>query len=504
MRSILVRLLLSFFLTILLSALVSGLVMFSFSRRSVESFRHDFLRQLHASIARSVVLMGQAAYVMHQYRDAGVLAAYVEEVRTTMHTQLFLVVEGHFLPRDAHPAPDVDLAGLVAMAGKEGEPYLRDTGRELIVAQRLLAPEGVSYVVIGLHRFMPPPGPGSGAPTPGPRPDGSPPDHGSFVSMFRNGPELQTLVLLVIAGIVCFLLARSFSVPLTRLREVSRRIADGDLTARVGSSVAGPANEIDGLARDFDHMAERMEGLVNSQKRLLLDISHELRSPLARLDLALELARKRFQTNNDGNLERIARESARLNHLISQLLTLAKLESCRGEGEADQVHLADLVLEIGDDAQFEAENVNKEIRIADLEDLVVTGSRELLRQAIDNIVRNGIRHTLPGSQVEIALFSCRKDHTARPTAVLRVRDHGPGVPAEMLPHLVEPFFRVAEARDRISGGTGLGLAIAHQAVLRHGGTLVLTNAPAGDGLIVEIRLALAPAPPEGTAGLQGP
>ena len=491
MRSIFVRLLLSFSLTILLSALVSGLVIFSVSRRSMESFRHDFLRQLHANIARSVGLMGQAAYAMHQHRDPRILAEYMEEVRNSMHTRLFLIVDGSILPRNAYPEPDVDLAGLSALADKEGNPYIRDTGRELIVAQRLLAPDGVSYVVIGLHQFKPPPGPGSGAPPPGPPPPGPLPDRGSLLSMFRNGPELHTLVLLLIAGIVCFLLARSFSVPLTRLREVSRRIADGDLAARVGTSVSGPANEITDLAHDFDHMAERMEGLVNSQKRLLLDISHELRSPLARLDLALELARKRFQTTNDGNLERIARESARLNQLIGQLLTLAKLESCRGEGEADPVQLADLVLEIGEDARFEAQSDNKGLLIGTLEAVMVTGSRELLGQAIENVVRNGIRHTRPGSQVEIALFSIRADHTGQPTAVIRVRDHGPGVPEEMLPHLIKPFFRVAEARDRTSGGAGLGLAIAHQAVLRHGGSIKLANVPGGDGLMVEIHLPLS-------------
>ena len=490
MRSIFVRLLLSFLLTILLAALVSGLVLFSASRRSMESFRHDFLSQLHANIARSVVLMGQAAYAMHQYRDAKIFAAYVEAVRNSMHTQLFLVVGNRILPQEVPHVPNVDLIDLSALAGQEGAPYIRDTGTELIVAQRLLAPEGVSYVVIGLHQFKPPRGPGVEAPPPGPRPSGPPPDHGRLLAVFRNGPELYPLVLLLIAGIVCFVLARSFSVPLTRLREVSRRIADGDLGARVGASVSGPASEITDLAHDFDHMAERMEGLVSSQKRLLLDISHELRSPLARLDLALELARKRFQTTSDGNLERIARESARLNQLIGQLLTLAKLESFRGARENDTVHLADLVLEISDNAQFEAQSVNKGILIGELEDLVLTGSRELLGQAIENVVRNGIRHTHPNSRVEIALFARREDQAQPPTAVIRVRDHGPGVPEAMWPHLFKPFFRVAEARDRTSGGVGLGLAIAQQAVQRHGGDITLANVPDGGGLIVEIRLPL--------------
>jgi two-component system sensor histidine kinase CpxA len=502
MRSIFFRLILSFSLTILLSGLISALVLFSFSRRSVESFRHDFFRQLQTNIARSVVLMGQAAYVMHQHRGDRAFEEYIREILNSMHTRLYLCIDDRIMPKDADS--DQRIARLAATAGATDQPTIEDTGKELIVIQRLFTPEGQSYVVVGLHQFKPPPAWDGGPPPPnGPAPGGMgppppgpnlgfppPPGQNGFLALFRNGPELQTLVLLLIAGIVCFQLARSFSAPLARLRSVSRQIADGDLTARIGTSLGKPGNEIGDLARDFDHMAERMAGLVNAQKRLLLDISHELRSPLTRLNIALELAKKRFQAEEDDNLGRIARESERLNHLIGQLLTLTRSEGYASDAQESPVLLADLVLEIAEDVDFETKPLTKGVAIMELEPLTVVGSRELLRQAIENVVRNGAYYTRCDSRVEVYLFSCVSSELGKPAAVIRIRDHGPGVPAEQLPHLTEPFYRVAEARDRNSGGTGLGLSITQHAVHQHGGALVLTNGPEHDGLIVEIHLPL--------------
>jgi len=509
LRSIFFRLILSFFLTILLSGLISALVLFSFSRRSVESFRDDFLRQLQTNITRSVVLMGQAAYVMHQHRGDRAFAEYIREIETSMRTRIYLCIDDRILPADTDP--DQRISRLAATATTNDQAVIEDSGKELIVVQRMRAPEGQAYVVVGLHQLRPPPGWGNG-PGPaagpgsgriGPLPPGAPPGfpppppgQSGFWPRFRTGPELQPLVLLLIAAIVCLVLARSFSAPLARLRQVSRQLAGGDLTARVGTSLGKPGNEIGDLGRDFDHMAERMEGLVNGQKRLLLDISHELRSPLTRLNLALELAKKHRSAADDPNLDRIARESERLNQLIGQLLGLSRSEGYGGEDQGVPVLLADLIVEIAADVDFETRDLAKGVRVTDLETLVVNGSRELLRKAIENVVRNGAYYTRGGSRVEVSLVSCPSSQLGGPAAVIRVRDHGPGVPEEQLPHLMEPFYRVAEARDRSSGGTGLGLAIAQQAILRHRGALVLANAPNQEGLIVEIHLPMAPAGPQ--------
>ena len=496
MRSIFIRLFLSFSLIILLSALVSGLVLFSFSRRSMKSFHDDFKRQQHVDIARSVVLMGEAAHAIHQYRDTRAFADYVEEIDRSMRTRIFLVIGDDIWPHGLPPVPGQDVTQLLAAAGTEEEPFIHDSGQELIVAQRQRAPDGRSYGIVGMHRFRPPPGP---APF-GPRPDRPPPpEHDNPLTRLFGGPEMQTLVLLIAAGLVCFFLARSFSAPLIRLRQASRRLADGDLTARVDTGQANQTDELTQLGLDFNHMAEQIEGLVNARQRLLLDISHELRSPLARLDLALALAKIRFGGEGDDLLDRITRESTRLNELIGQLLTLTRLASQQEMLEMTPVHLAELVLEISKDAQFEGQFNGTKVLIGEMQDVMVNGCHELLHQAVENVVRNAIRYTRPDSKVALSL-SLECATIGQPSvAVLRVRDHGPGVPDAFLAHVFEPFFRVAEARDRTSGGTGLGLAIARQAVLRHGGTITLVNAQDGDGLIADIRLPLGYEPVMGTA-----
>lgn len=495
MRGIFSRLLLSFSLIILLSALISGLVMFSFSRRANDSFRQDFLRDLHANIARSVAVMGQAAYVMRQNQSAQQFRQYLHDIQTSLGTELYLAIDGVLVP-DAVTAGD-DIAQIAAMAGEGGRPFIRDTGQALLVAEKLFAADGQPYTIVGIHRFKPRGQPSAipPPPPPGPAPGGPPPHERSFFSRFRTGPELQTVVLLVFGGAVCFLLARSFSKPLQQLRATSRQIAQGNLSARVGAHLGRPGNEIADLARDFDTMAERMEGLVNSQKRLLLDISHELRSPLARLNLALELVTKRYQAEEDVHVQRIARESDRLNTLIGQLLTLARMESGTADRDFEPIELDALLREIADDVSFECSNRGQEVVLLQLEPTVVYGSRELLRQALENVVRNGAWYTPPGTSVEISLSVLRESQGLAGEALLRIRDHGPGVPEEALPHLLEPFFRVSEARDRTSGGTGIGLAITHQAVNRHGGTISLRNAAADQGLVVDIRLPLIPVKP---------
>ncbi|MGD9947364.1 MAG: sensor histidine kinase [Desulfobulbus sp.] len=495
MRSIFFRLLLSFFLTILLTGVISGLVMFSISRRSVDSFRHTFLKQLQTNIARSMVLMGQAAYVIRQYRDDQAFVDYIHEINASMRTQLYLRIDGTVFPNEP-PLDQGILSLLETTTDLTAQPFIKDDGRQLIVAKQLQTPEGKGYLVIGLNHMGPPPGmegllPPDGGPGRRMPPPPPPPPHererSFFWSFWGRDIGIRLLVFLPVAGVICYLLARSYGAPLARLRRISRQIAAGDLSARVGTNLGKPGNEIGDLARDFDHMAERMEGLVNGQKRLLLDISHELRSPLARLNLALELVKKRFNAENDDILARIGRESERLNALIGQLLTLTRSEAFVIDQDTPEVDLPELIEEIAGDVGFETSDRQKEVKVLDMEPLAVIGSLELLHQAIENVVRNGAYYTQPGTVVSIRLFSTY-DETANSWAVIQVRDHGPGVPEDTIPHLKDPFFRVAEARDRNSGGTGLGLAIAHQVVQQHGGRIAIRNNNDRNGLIVEIHL----------------
>jgi len=293
---------------------------------------------------------------------------------------------------------------------------------------------------------------------------------------------------LVIGGIFCYWLARYLTTPLLKLRTTTNELAEGNLSARVGIKLAKRRDEVGQLGRDFNLMAERLESMVKAQQRLLGDISHELRSPLARLGVALGLARQRSGESASGALDRIERESDNLNEMISQLLALTRLESGTDGRKRTDVDLAALVREVAEDADFEARSQNRSVQVVSTDDCSINGVEELLRSAVENVVRNAVHYTQEGTAVEVAL---RKQNGAGDNfAVISVRDRGNGVPEEALDKIFRPFYRTEDARDRQSGGgTGLGLAITERAVRMHGGTVKASNAPEG-GLSVELKLLI--------------
>ncbi len=299
---------------------------------------------------------------------------------------------------------------------------------------------------------------------------------------------LRILAIVTTAGLVCYGLARYLTAPLIKLRGATRKLAQGELDTRVGASVGKRADEYGDLAQDFDLMADRIQQLVLSQRRLLGDISHELRSPLSRLTVALELARKNAGDDAAGYLSRIEIEAERMNQLIGQLLTLSRLESQDPKAPGSPLYLDELLQSIIADADFEAAGQKRGVRLISAERCQVNGSSELLGSAVENVVRNAIRYAPENSTVEVSLGLERRGPASE--AIIQIRDHGPGVPEASLEHIFEPFYRVGDARDRQSGGTGLGLAIAGRAVCLHGGSITARNAPGG-GLLVEIRLPAA-------------
>ena len=296
----------------------------------------------------------------------------------------------------------------------------------------------------------------------------------------------------ITSALVCYWLARSVVAPLRQLQAATRKLAEGDLRARVAAtgSLAHRRDEFSVLASDFNEMAERIGDLLNAQKRLIADISHELGSPLTRLNVALGLA---FRKTGDGpraELERIRTEAGRLNELIRQLLLISVLENREEMEPFEPVELRALVAEVAADAEFEASERRCRVRVEAAGPGEVRGVRHLLRSAVENVVRNAVRYTAEDSEVVIELTTQPAAGSNAPPparATIRVRDHGPGVPATALANLFQPFYRVSEARDRLSGGTGLGLAITQQAVEAHGGNVRASNGPDG-GLIVEIVL----------------
>src|SRR6202140_3496419 len=301
----------------------------------------------------------------------------------------------------------------------------------------------------------------------------------------RGMPVPGLIIAIISSGLVCYFLSWYLTKPIVRLRTATRQLAAGDLTARIGAP-AGKSDEVGGLMRDFDAMAERIETLMKAQSRLLNDISHELRSPLARLNVALGLARQRAGVESADMLDRIELEAARLNELIGRILTLARLEDGEQRVPQTPVPLAELVANVAEDAEFEAQERHCHVHTVIPEgDWGVRGNDSLLHSAIENVVRNAIRYTQEGTSVEIEL--AREKSAGGAEAVLRGSDSGPGVPAEALGKLFEPFYRLDDARGRLTGGVGLGLAITERAVRFHGGKVLAFNRAEG-GLMVEIRL----------------
>ncbi len=296
----------------------------------------------------------------------------------------------------------------------------------------------------------------------------------------RNTWILRILAVILTGGLVCYGLARYLTSPIVKLQRATKKLAEGELQTRLGKNVSKGGDELSQLARDFDEMAERIETLVTSEKRLTQDISHELRSPLARMNVALEIAKNKSNPESQPILERIEKESNRLNEMISRLLILSKLESGNQEFEKQRINLRKVVEEIVADADFEAQAKNKAVRITAIEDSRFLGSENLLRSAVENVLRNAVRYTDEKTAVEVSLKNLNGD------AVIDIKDYGGGVPEEELENLFRPFYRIGDARDRKSGGVGLGLAIAQRAVFAHKGTIRAKNT--GNGLQVEIKL----------------
>jgi len=315
-----------------------------------------------------------------------------------------------------------------------------------------------------------------------------PPPHGPFGEPGLHG--LGIFIAILSSGLVCYLLARYLTSPVVQLRAATQKLAAGDLTARAGVPPPGRHDELAELVRDFDAMADRLEESVKAQARLLNDISHELRSPLARLNVALGLSRQRSGPEAQSSLERIEREANRLNELIGRLLTIARLEGGDQAMKKIPIRLQELILEIAQDAEFEAQSRKCRVDVTKVDGCTVMGDASLLSSAIENVVRNAIQYTREGTDVQIGL-ECSVG-TRGTEAVIKISDSGPGVPDEALDKLFRPFYRIDDARGRQTGGVGLGLAIAERAVRLHGGTIQASNWSEG-GLMIEIRLPALPA-----------
>ncbi len=457
MRSLFVKIFLYFLLTIILVT-SSGILLTYLRDQEFPPFAHQsFAKHAIAEYGRQAI---------KAFEDKGIaeVDAFARGLRADAGIYIILFnANGRPLTRQQVPRRMLHMSKRAMRSGEVVYPMM---GQRNWLASPISNKAGKTYIVaLGL-------------------PEQPPVEH-LFKGLTHGFLGWRLLALLLVTAGVCFWLARSLTSPIRRLRQATRQFAAGDLSTRVGHQVKGK-NELAGLAGDFDEMAGKIENLVGTQKRLLRDISHELRSPLARLGVALELARQ------DGNQEsrqkalgRIELEARRMNDMIGQLLSLTRLENGTSELPRAEFDLCALLANLVQDAGFEARNRNIKVTFNGPETAVVSGYEELLARALENIIRNGIRYTKDGTQVSVEL-SCEPGAT-----LIRIADQGPGVPDEALEKLFEPFYRVADARDRQSGGTGIGLAIAEQAVRLHAGSIRASNLPEG-GLLVQISLPVSP------------
>jgi two-component system, OmpR family, sensor histidine kinase CpxA len=402
----------------------------------------------------------KAAEVYEQRGPAALTALLQENEKASGVSAGFFDENGRELSgRNVNPAA----AELIQKSTKSNEIEFDFEGRSTLVARPLVSPKGQRYTYVAHIPRQP-------------------------YQMSYQTQGLRLLVVLLTGGIFCFGISRYLTKPLLNLRRTTNELAEGNLGARVENKLTRRRDEIGQLGRDFNGMAERLESMVKAQQRLLGDISHELRSPLARLGVALGLARQRSGPDATGSLDRIERESDNLNEMISQLLALTRLESGTDDRQRTTVQLDSLVREVAEDADFEAHSLNRSVKVVSTDKCSIDGVEELLRSAIENVVRNAVRFTAEGTAVQVALT--KQNGAADNFAVISVRDFGLGVPEETLDKIFRPFYRTEDARDRQSGGgTGLGLAITERAVRMHGGSVAAENAPGG-GLSVKLKLLL--------------
>lgn len=411
-------------------------------------------RQWQTFVGESVSLNADTSVQIYEAEGLEGLKKYFDrlEQRRRISKVSFFDVNGKLIAGNTNPNWD----GIIKKATASDKPEFERSSGALFAAKKAVGKDNSVYLyVTEINRFQPPP-------------------------FFTTRLLLQVLTVVLMGGLVCYGLASYLSSPISKLRNATQLLADGNFQTRVGDKVGRRRDEISALAKDFDEMARKIEALISSEKRLTQDISHELRSPLARMNVALELARSKSNADTLPMLGRLETESQRLNDLIGQLLTLSKLETGSVTFEKTEIDLSKLVENLVEDADFEAASIERGVELVAKTDVAVMGNEPLLRSAIENVLRNASRYTPKDTKVEVGLALEQKN------AVLTIRDFGEGVPDEELEKLFKPFYRVSMARDRKSGGIGLGLAIAESAVSNHNGTIKASNT--GKGLEVEIRL----------------
>jgi two-component system sensor histidine kinase CpxA len=410
----------------------------------------------HAGLADTTGFFGTAAVRAFERGGAPAAVAYIHALSEDAH------IHGCVFDPSGNALAGESCAELSGLAARlvRGDPSAQDMRHGLArIAVFVTGPDGRAFIYASELLA----GPGAAF---GMRPE---------VVLFRAG------VAFIVSGILCYFLTRYLTAPILRLRAVAQLISAGQLGMRADAKLESRRDEFGDLVRDFNLMASKTESLISSQRQLMYDVSHELRSPLARMNVALDLLHRRV--GEDSAIRHMETDLQRLNELITRLLTVAKLDAANALQSRVRVNLTELVSSIAVDAEFEAQEKGNKVVVVPEADLVVLGDPNLLRSAIENVLRNAMRYTRPSTTVEVVLQATQVIGSNE--AIISVRDHGAGVPEDELSNIFKPFYRVTDAPASESTGAGLGLAITQRIVTLHDGRIRAMNEPGG-GLRIEL------------------
>ncbi len=451
MRSLYWKIFLSFWLATILIIITTAWITSQIATKSSIPAREQLFMDSYANAAVATFESGK--------REA--LVKWLEQTGLSRHMALFLIsstgeiIGSHEIPGDVREiSRDLIQDQLHEGIFKKGN---------MIVSHEILSTSGKAYRLAAVSEKP----------------------LSNFVAIPWGGLTIRLTIAVFFSGLICYLLSVYLTQPLSSLRLAAKSIATGKLSTRVGTFRGHHNDEIAELSREFDRMAEKLETMVKSKERLLQDISHELRSPLARLHIAIELGRNKTSELAEAEFNRMETECNRLNMLIGEILEFARLDKSVTQLKMSKVDLSDVLNRIIDDANFEYSGINVRAEARDLKTCYAMVDERLIHRAVENILRNALKYS-PSEKPVIVTMHCNSENN---NIEIKIKDRGPGVPEAQLKKIFNPFYRVDSSREKRTGGYGLGLAIASQAIKLHDGTITAKNREKG-GLCVSICLPL--------------
>lgn len=450
MRSLYWKIFVSFWLATVLIIFSTAWVTSQIAQKSSQPAREETFMDSYANAAVATFESGQHA----------ALLKWLDKIGLSRHMTLFLLSSnGEIIGEEAPPD---SVKTISKNLNNDDLPVqgIFKTGN-LIVSHEILSTSGKLYRLVAVSE--------------------KPISY--FVQIPWAGLTIRLTIAALVSGLICYFLSLYLTQPLRSLGMAAKSIATGKLNTRVGHIRGHSRDEIAELSNEFDRMAEQLEELILSKERLLQDISHELRSPLARLNIAIELGKKKTNQLADSEFDRMEIETSRLNELIGEILEFARLEKSTAELNLIKKNISELLFDVISDANYEFNKQSIQIKAGLIESNELILDERLIHRAIENIVRNAAHYSPKGERVEISSYY----NAAKTHIIIDIADRGPGVPEEQLEKIFNPFYRVDTSRTKKTGGYGLGLAIASRAIALHQGEISAQNRTEG-GLLVRIVL----------------